>query len=88
MSKRAKKTVLVGQAREFVIYLRDYFERELQNDGPLLPVTQVVERVAAALHIGRNTVSRITREKFGKDGMSENVLCTPNQIRKKVKRSN
>jgi transposase len=85
MPKRTKKTVLGSQAREFVVRLRDYFERELQNGGPLLPFTQVVERVADALDIGRNTVTRITREKYGQDGMSENKVSTPNKKRTKAK---
>ncbi|GBP63219.1 hypothetical protein EVAR_89486_1 [Eumeta japonica] len=45
----------------------------------------LVERVAEALDIGRNTVSRITREKIGQEGMSENKLSTPNKKRTKVK---
>ncbi|GBP87247.1 hypothetical protein EVAR_102501_1 [Eumeta japonica] len=80
-----KKTVLGSQARELVVRLRDYFEREQQNNGPLLPLNRIVERVAEALDIGRNTVSRITREKIGQEGMSENKLSTPNKKRTKVK---
>ncbi|XP_026736471.1 uncharacterized protein LOC113506119 [Trichoplusia ni] len=80
-----KKTVLGSQARELVVRLRDYFEREQQNNGPLLPLNRIVERVTEALDIGRNTVSRITREKIGQDGMSENKLSTPNKKRTKVK---
>lgn len=33
--------------------LHEYFERESQNDGLLLPVTQVQDRVADALGIGK-----------------------------------
>ncbi|CAH0594262.1 unnamed protein product [Chrysodeixis includens] len=85
MPKHTKETVLGSQARELVVRLRDYFKREQQNNGPLLPISRVVERVAEALDIGRNTVSRITREKMGPDGMSENKLSTPNKKRTKVK---
>lgn len=85
MPKHTKKTVLDSQARELVVRLRDYFEREQQNNGPLLPLNQIVERVADALDIGRNTVSRITREKYGQGGTSENKLSTPNKKRTKVK---
>lgn len=85
MPKHTKKTVLGSQAREFVVRLRNYFEREQQNNGPLLPLNRIVERVAEALDIGRNTVSRITREKIGQEGTSENKLSTPNKKRTKVK---
>ncbi|GBP44048.1 hypothetical protein EVAR_85202_1 [Eumeta japonica] len=74
-----KKTALGSQARELVVRLRDYFERQQQNNGPLLPLNRIVERVAEALDIGRNTVSRITREKIDQEGMSENKLSTPNK---------
>ena len=67
MPKRTNKTVLGSRARESVVRLRDYFKRELQNNGPLLPLNRVVDRVADALNIGRNTVSRITREKLGQE---------------------
>ncbi|CAG4981252.1 unnamed protein product [Parnassius apollo] len=76
MIKHTKKTVMGSQAWELVVRIRDYFERELQNNGPLLPLNRIVERVAEALDIGRNTVSRITREKIGQEGMSENKLST------------
>lgn len=85
MPKHTKKIVLGSQARELVVRLRDYFEREQQNNGPLLPLNQIVERVAEALDIGRNTVSRITREKIGPDGMSDNKLSSPKKKRTKVK---
>lgn len=77
MAHREKKRVLEKRAREFVVFLRDYFEREQQNGGPLLPLTRVVERVSDALKIGTNTVCRITREKYGKSGMEDNELKTP-----------
>ncbi|CAH2104815.1 unnamed protein product [Euphydryas editha] len=68
MPQHTEKKILGSQARELVIHLRNYFERGKQNNRPLLPSNLIVERVAEALDIGRNTVSRITREK---DGMSE-----------------
>lgn len=85
MPKHAKKSVLGSQARELVVRLRDYFEREHQNNGPLLPLNRPVERVAEALGIGRNTVTRITREKIGREGVSDNKLSSPNKKRTKVK---
>ncbi|KAL0868289.1 hypothetical protein ABMA27_007819 [Loxostege sticticalis] len=76
MPKHTKKTVLDSQARELVVRLRDYFEREQQNNGPLLPLNQIVERVADALDIGAAILFR---------GTSENKLSTPNKKRTKVK---
>lgn len=87
MPKRAKKTVLKSESREFVISLRDYFERECQNGGPLLPIEQVCKRVAAALGIGATTVSRISKEKFGESSMEDNRLSTPNKLRKRRRKS-
>lgn len=90
MSKRTKKTVLNSECREFVIRLRDYFERENQNGGPLIPLSQVCDRVADALGIGRATVVRISKEKYGEksgDGVEEDTdrkLSTPNKKRKKA----
>lgn len=80
-----KNKVLGSQARELIICVRDYFERELQNGGPILPLDKVVDRVAAALGISRTTVSRVTKEKFGKDGISEEKLSTPNKKRTRTK---
>ncbi|XP_052759041.1 uncharacterized protein LOC128202502 [Galleria mellonella] len=80
-----KKTVLGSQAREHVVRLQDYFERELQKNGSLLPLNRIVEQIVVALDIDRSTVSRITREKISQEGMSENILLTPNKKRTKVK---
>ncbi|GBP32388.1 hypothetical protein EVAR_81195_1 [Eumeta japonica] len=44
-----KNKVLKGQTREFVLRLREYFEKESRNGGPLIPVTQDRDCVAAAL---------------------------------------
>ncbi|CAH0726623.1 unnamed protein product, partial [Brenthis ino] len=77
MPKRLRKTVLNSETREFVVRLRDYFAREQQNGGPLLPLDNVRDRVADALGIGKATVSRITKEKFGESSMEENKLSTP-----------
>lgn len=90
MSKRTKKTVLNSECREFVVRLREYFERENQNGGPLLPLAQVCDRVADALGIGRTTVSRISKEKYGEtsnqaiEEETEKKLSTPNKKRKKA----
>lgn len=85
MPKRTKKkTVLNSESRGFGIRLREYFERENQNGGPLLPLEQV-------LGIGRATVSRISKERYGKlstemaaQDEGNKILSTPNKKRKKV----
>lgn len=89
MPKRAKQTVLTSECRQFVIRLRDYFERECQNGGPLLPVTQVRQRVSDALGIAVSTVTQITKEIYGEsssapdqDEMLEKV-STPNKKRRR-----
>lgn len=91
MPKRTKKTVLKSESREFVIRLREYFERENQNGGPLLPLEQVCNRVADALGIGRATVARISKEKYGEsstemeaEDKEDILLSTPNKKRKIV----
>ncbi|KAG8265458.1 hypothetical protein J6590_094290 [Homalodisca vitripennis] len=52
------------QSGELVCRVRDYFQREKINKGPILPVEKVIERTAAALEIGKNTVVRIGKEKI------------------------
>ncbi|KAG8254926.1 hypothetical protein J6590_105223 [Homalodisca vitripennis] len=59
-----KGVPLRGQSRELVCRVRDYFQREKINKGPILPVEKVIERTAAALEIGKNTVVRIGKEKI------------------------
>lgn len=76
-----KGSVLKSQARELVIKVRNYFEAEYQNGGPLLPLSQVRERVAAALGISGPTVSKITTEAYGTSGMQANKLRTPKKKR-------
>lgn len=80
MPKRGR--TLNSQCRELVIKLQAYFERESQNGGPLLPVTQVKERVSQALGISTKTVYNINNEKFGASGSEENVLRTPKKKRR------
>ncbi|RVE41290.1 hypothetical protein evm_014060 [Chilo suppressalis] len=75
MSKRGR--TLNSQAPELVVKLHEYFERECQNDGTLLPVTQVRDRVGEALGIGSRTVGKILSEKYGPSGSDSNVLHTP-----------
>lgn len=84
MPKRSKKFVLNSQSRELIIRVRDFFEREAQNGGPILPVTSVLDRVADALDISKKTIIKITKEKLGETGIEDNVLYSPNK-RKRAK---
>lgn len=60
--KFGRGATLKSQARALVKRLREYFEEEKRNGGPLLPVSRVTDRVAAALGISSWTVSRISSE--------------------------
>lgn len=92
MPKRAKKTVLTTECRQFVIRLRDYFERESQNNGPLLPVSHVRQRVSDALGISLCTVTQITKEIYGASSSAPDQDCeivekktsTPNKKRMRI----
>ncbi|KAL0829818.1 hypothetical protein ABMA28_003301 [Loxostege sticticalis] len=68
MSNRKREKTLNSQSRELIIKLHNYFEREYQNGGPLIPINRVQDRVADALGISRQTVSKINKEKFGPSG--------------------
>lgn len=68
MLTRGRSRTLNSQARELVMKLHNYFERESQYDGPLLLVTQVVDRVSEALAIDKRTVSKIVTEKYSYSG--------------------
>lgn len=48
---------------DFVLKLLNYFSLEKQNNGPLLPVTAVHERVCDALQISRSTLARVLKRK-------------------------
>lgn len=76
-----KGMVLKGQSRELVLRLRDFFEKESRNGGFLIPVTQVRDRVAAALGISAPTVAKITKEAYGSSGIEQNKLSTPKKKR-------
>ncbi|KAK4885304.1 hypothetical protein RN001_001575 [Aquatica leii] len=47
------------QFQQFVLSLLNYFEREKKNNGPLISLSSVQERVANALGISVSTVKRI-----------------------------
>lgn len=80
MPKRGQ--TLKSGARELIIKLQDYFERERQNGGPLVPVEQVQERVSQALGVSKRTITNINKEKFGSTGMEDNILRTPKKKRR------
>lgn len=68
------------QARKLVCAAKEYFQQEKLNNGPLLPVSKVVLRTAAALGIHKNTVVKICAEKnknINEGGNGE--LHTPNK---------
>lgn len=83
-TKFGKGVALKGQAREFIFRLREYFEREKDHGGPLLPVGNVIDRVADALQISTATVKRVTKEKDRVNSSGSSVLSTPGKRRKKV----
>lgn len=91
-SRVGQGTVIRGQGREFVCSVREYFELECQNRGPLIHVERVVDRTAAALRIHKNTVYRIGKEKEKKEkendeaGPSQSLLETPGKKRNYEKR--
>lgn len=62
MMKMPKRRVLKGQTRQLVLQLHDYFEKENQNGGPLIPISQVQNRVAA----------------YGRNGLEQNKAFTEN----------
>ncbi|KAI4455628.1 retrotransposon gag protein [Holotrichia oblita] len=50
---------LSKQAKNMFASLIDYFEQERDHGGPLIPVTSVRERVAAALKVNLSTVTSV-----------------------------
>lgn len=84
--KVGRGTPLKSQSRELVYNLRSYFEEERRNGGPLISVSKVIERVAAALKIGKTSVKKITREKCPGDlnEPTTSVLSTPGKSRKRM----
>lgn len=76
---------LRSQAREMVCRVRQYFQLEKINKGPLLPVDHVVKRTCAALKVGKNTVVTVTKEK-NMCQESGSKLRTPSKKVAKTKR--
>nr|XP_018900448.1 PREDICTED: uncharacterized protein LOC109032657 [Bemisia tabaci]XP_018906389.1 PREDICTED: uncharacterized protein LOC109036553 [Bemisia tabaci]XP_018908627.1 PREDICTED: uncharacterized protein LOC109038124 [Bemisia tabaci] len=78
-----KRQVLHSQAREFVARVIKYFEKEKQNNGPLLGINQVLERTAQALDIGYCTVRRIKKESELVASQKKPKFSTPGKTHKK-----
>lgn len=57
-----RKFVLEPQSRLLVQRLYEYFQKECNNNGPLLSVRKVQGRVADALGISPKTVGKVVRE--------------------------
>lgn len=76
---------LRSQSRELVCRVRDFFQQEKINKGPLIPVEKVVDRTAAALKINKNTVVEIGKEKKLCEE-NNGILKTPNKKITKTKR--
>ena len=76
-----------GQSREIVCKVREYFDREKANKGPLIPVNNAIQRTADALKIHKNTVLRVCKEKELKEIQddSNSQLSTPGKQRKREK---
>lgn len=73
-----KVGVLHKQSKKLVLNLIDYFIKERENEGPLIPLQQVHERVSEALNISLRTICRIKHH--------NNVLTKKRKrIRKKPK---
>lgn len=77
-----------GQSRQLVCNVREYFEREAENGGPLLPISRVVARTAAAIKVSEITVMRISKEKYEKEAAEAGPSCldTPGKKRNIQKR--
>lgn len=60
-----------------MLQLHDCFEQENQNGSPLIPISQVRNRVAATMVISLTTVTKITNKEYGKIGLEQNKPFTP-----------
>lgn len=78
-----KRVVLKGQTREFVVRLQEYFEKESSHGRPLIPVTKVRDRVAAALGIGTSTVTKICKVAYDDNEIVQKKLSTPMKKRRR-----
>ncbi|GLV45974.1 hypothetical protein CBL_02924 [Carabus blaptoides fortunei] len=56
--------VLNSQSQQYLLNVMEYFDKEKENKGPLLPVQAAIERAAQAFKIGISTVNRVTRSVY------------------------
>ncbi|XP_072155551.1 uncharacterized protein [Bemisia tabaci] len=82
-AKNGKRQVLHSQACKFVARVIKYFEKEKQNNGPLLGINQVLERTAQRLDLGYCTVRRIKKESELVTSQKKSKFSTPGKTRKK-----
>lgn len=66
------------QARELICRVREFFKREYENGGPLLPLKDVVKRTADAVGVNKCTVVSIGLEKKSIETAS-GLLDTPDE---------
>ncbi|KAI4455464.1 transposable element-related [Holotrichia oblita] len=76
----ARGGTLRSQSQQLILNLLEYFEREKQNDGPLLPLSSVQKRVADALKISLFSVKRIKNR-----SVQNTVLSSPGKTRHRRK---
>lgn len=50
-SFKKERKVLKSQTRETIVSVKNYFDKEKSNSGPLISVTRVLDRTTAALQI-------------------------------------
>ncbi|XP_045459274.1 uncharacterized protein LOC123669728 [Melitaea cinxia] len=70
-----------SSGRNIVLSVRDFCEREKDNNAPLIPFGNVRQRVAAMTGISEKTVSTITKE-----GESSQKISTPRKKRVQEKK--
>lgn len=84
-----KRRVLKSQSREMICAVREYFEKEKANGGPLISVNKVLERTAAACEVGKTLIVNVGKEKSNiqSDFTEEDAkFLTPGKKRKIDKR--
>ena len=68
-----------SQAREIILRVLEYFQKEKENKGPLVSVEKVRVRVAAACGISEKSIQRIVKQKE-EDG----IVSTPGKKRPRL----
>ncbi|GLV46126.1 hypothetical protein CBL_05187 [Carabus blaptoides fortunei] len=76
--------ILNSQSQQYLLNVVEYFEREKENKGPLLPVQAAIERVAQAFKVGISTVNRVTRRVY-EAHTSGTRVTTPRKRRPNLK---